>query len=112
MAIGGFFPSRNLPKSARLKKRDSVRRVLLEALEPRQLLTVGPQLIGIQPNSGSLIEGGEILNISPRELVIRFDDAVGLDAATLSGIDTGLALVRKYLAWLELSQTNTPRWSS
>jgi hypothetical protein len=86
MAIGGFFPSRNLPKSSRLKKRDSVRRVLLEALEPRQLLTAGPQLIGIQPNSGSLIEGGEILNISPRELVIRFDDAVGLDAATLSGI--------------------------
>lgn len=86
MAIGGFFPSRNSPNSTRSAKRDTVRRVLLEALEQRQLMTVGPQLIGIQPNSGTLIEGGEILNVSPRELVIRFDDAVGLDADTLSGI--------------------------
>lgn len=86
MAIGGYLLSRNLPNTLRTKKRDSFRRILLETLEARQLLAVGPQLIGIQPNSGSLIEGGEVLQVSPRELVFRFDDAVGIDPDTLSGI--------------------------
>ena len=86
MAIGGFFRSRNAPSRNRFVKRATVRRVLLEALEPRQLLTVGPQLVGIQPNAGSLLEGGEVLQVSPTELIFRFDDSAGLDPNTLSGI--------------------------
>ncbi|MBX3422804.1 MAG: pre-peptidase C-terminal domain-containing protein [Pirellulaceae bacterium] len=86
MAKGGFFKSLRLPSVGRTAKRDSVRRVLLEALETRQLLAAGPQLIGVQPNAGSLLDSGDVLSVSPRELVFRFDDAVGLDPETLSGI--------------------------
>lgn len=86
MAIGGFRSLRSRLAQDRSSRRAAVRQVLLEALESRQLMAIGPQLIGVQPNSAALLEGGEILQVSPRELVFRFDDAVGLDAATLSGI--------------------------
>lgn len=65
MAIGGSSKSRKLPAHNRLQKRLSVRRVLLESLEPRQMLAVGPQLIGIQPNNGELLQDGEVLHSSP-----------------------------------------------
>lgn len=86
MAIGGFRSLRSRLAQDRSSRRAAVRQVLLEALESRQLMAVGPQLIGVQPNSAALLEGGEILQVSPRELVFRFDDAVGLDPDTLSGI--------------------------
>ncbi|MCR9293841.1 MAG: PPC domain-containing protein, partial [bacterium] len=85
MATSGLTKSRNLLARKRLQ-RQSVRRVLLESLEARQLLAVGPQLLGIQPNTSDLLSNGEILNISPRELVFRFDDNEGIDPATLDGI--------------------------
>jgi hypothetical protein len=66
-------------------RRRKERRLLSETLEPRQLLA-GPDLIGIQPNEGSLINGGETLFVSPREIVFRFDDATELDPSTLGGI--------------------------
>ncbi len=86
MAIGGLSTSRNLLARKRLQKRFSARRVLLESLELRQLMAVGPQLLGIQPNSGELLANGQVLSTSPRELVFRFNDAAGIDANTLSGI--------------------------
>lgn len=86
MAIGRYSKSRNLPAHNRLQKRSSVRRVLLETLESRQLMAVGPQLIGIQPNSGDLLQNGEILQQSPTELVFRFNDGIGIDPTTLGGI--------------------------
>lgn len=86
MAIGGSSKSRKLPAPNRLQKRLGVRRVLLETLEPRQLLAVGPQLIGIQPNNGALLQEGQVLNSSPTELVFRFNDGAGIDPATLDGI--------------------------
>ncbi|MDX1927405.1 MAG: VWA domain-containing protein, partial [Pirellulaceae bacterium] len=86
MAIGGLSSSRKLLARRRLQKRSSARRILMETLESRQLMAVGPQLLGIQPNSGDLLDNGEILNVSPREFKLRFDDAAGIDAATLSGI--------------------------
>lgn len=49
-------------------------------------MAVGPQLIGIQPNEGSLIQNGQVMHVSPRELVFRFDDGSPIDATTLSGI--------------------------
>lgn len=86
MAICGLSKSRNLLARKRLQKRDKARRVLLETLETRQLLTVGPQLLGVQPNTGDLLENGDVLNVSPKELVFRFDDGAGIDASTLDGI--------------------------
>lgn len=86
MAICGLSKSRNLLARKRLLKRETSRRVLLENLEARQLLAVGPQLLGVQPNAGDLLENGEVLQVSPRELVFRFDDAAGIDPTTLDGI--------------------------
>ncbi|MCA9125525.1 MAG: tandem-95 repeat protein [Planctomycetales bacterium] len=63
-----------------------MRSMLLEHLEQRQLLTVAPQLIGIQPNNSDLLADGDVRNQAPRELVFRFDDAQVINAATLSGI--------------------------
>ena len=89
----GSFSSKN-PRSIRGKKRKQlrVRNSLLESLEARHLMAAGPQLIGVQPNEGSLIAIGAtganatVLNTSPREIVLRFDDTTALDANTLSGI--------------------------
>lgn len=86
MAIGGLSSSRKLLARKRLQKRSSARRILMEALESRQLMAVGPQLLGIQPNSGDLLDNGEILHVSPREFKFRFDDGVGIDPNSLSGI--------------------------
>ena len=86
MAIGGFSKSRNILAHKRLQKRNSVRRVLLETLESRQLMAVGPQLIGIQPDSGDLLTPGDVLSVSPKELVFRFSDNGGIDESSLGGI--------------------------
>lgn len=67
-------------------KRSQLRQHLLETLESRQLMAVGPQLIGVQPNNSDLIENGVIRNIAPRELTFRFDDSQIIDQATVGGI--------------------------
>lgn len=76
--------SRQTRSSQQAKKR--MRNMLLETLEQRQLLTVAPQLIGIQPNNSDLLADGDIRDQAPRELVFRFDDLQQIDAATLDGI--------------------------
>ncbi|HBE67622.1 MAG TPA: hypothetical protein DDW52_05675, partial [Planctomycetaceae bacterium] len=86
MAACGLSKSRKLLARKRLQKRRAARRILLETLEARQLLAVGPQLLSIQPNTGDLLESGDILNQSPRELVFRFDDGAGIDPESLDGI--------------------------
>lgn len=68
------------------RRRELGRRVLLEALERRQLMAVGPQLAGIQPNEGALLFDGVTLTTAPRELVFRFDDSTSINPETLSGI--------------------------
>ncbi len=80
------------PRSTQRAERDRMRRKrrenrhsLLESLENRQLLA-GPDLIGIQPNEGSLLFDNTVLNVSPRELVFRFDDNADIDPSSLSGI--------------------------
>ena len=67
------------------RKRQSRRQHLLETLEPRQLLA-GPQLIGIQPNEGALIEDGTSRDTAPRVLTFGFDEGQRIDPATLDGI--------------------------
>ncbi|MCC6507606.1 MAG: hypothetical protein IT423_00755, partial [Pirellulaceae bacterium] len=49
-------------------------------------MAVGPQLLGIQPNEGTLLTDGQVRHIAPNELVFRFDDRVGIDSSTLDGI--------------------------
>ena len=66
--------------------RKRVRAMILEHLEQRQLLAVGPQLIGIQPNNSDLLVQGAVRDEAPRELVFRFDDSQVIDPQTLSGI--------------------------
>lgn len=87
------------------KRRESVRRTLLESLEQRQLMAVGPTLTGIQPNDGELLFDvrqlagtsagssdlpvliqGNTLTVSPREFVFRFNGDASIDANTLDGI--------------------------
>ena len=67
------------------KRRRMERRLLSESLEQRQLLA-GPEVSGIQPNEGSLLDEGTVLSVSPRELVFQFDDEANLDPNTLSAI--------------------------
>ncbi len=61
------------------------RQHLLETLEQRQLLA-GPQLIGIQPNEGELIDDGDVRQIAPRVLTFRFDEDQQIDTNTLGAI--------------------------
>ena len=63
-----------------------MRQMLLESLEQRQLMAVGPQLIGIQPNNSDLLVDGAVRTVAPRELTFRFDDAQVIDPATVAGI--------------------------
>ena len=67
-------------------RRQAVRKQLLENLEERRLLAIGPQLLGIQPNNGELLESGDVRTVSPRELTFRFDDSQIIDPSTLGGI--------------------------
>lgn len=82
----GFPGSANSNPGLRTLARNRMRRMLLEDLEKRQLLAVGPQLIGIQPNNSDLIVDGSVRNEAPRELTFRFDDSQIINPSTLSGI--------------------------
>ncbi|HRX79149.1 MAG TPA: hypothetical protein P5307_08815, partial [Pirellulaceae bacterium] len=69
------------PEGARKKRRNSLqrkqqRKMLLETLERRELLAVGPQLIGIQPNNDALLrlDRTDVRNVAPQELVFKFDE--------------------------------------
>ena len=46
----------------------------------------GPHLISIIPNEGALLEGGEVLHVSPQELLLRFNEGQVIDPATLGAI--------------------------
>ncbi|XZE21482.1 tandem-95 repeat protein [Pirellulaceae bacterium SH449] len=67
-------------------KRFAFRKSLIETLESRQLMAVGPRLIGVQPNNSDLIENGVIRTVAPTELTFRFDQVQVIDPASLSGI--------------------------
>ena len=70
----------SLSFAARRKRRKSIlnkdqqRKLLLESLERRELLAVGPQLIGIQPNNNALLrfDQTDILNVAPQELIFKW----------------------------------------
>lgn len=58
----------------------------VEHLEPKMMLT-GPQIVGITPSAGELLEDGDVRNTAPQELTFRFDENQIIDAATLGGIE-------------------------
>jgi hypothetical protein len=64
------------------------RRLLLESLEQRQLLTAAPELFAVRPNDGSLFawDSGNSLDVAPRELRLLFKGGADLDRVTLDGI--------------------------
>ena len=72
-------------KRRKLLQRNELRRMLVETLERRELLAVGPQLIGIQPNNDALLrlERTDIRNVAPQELVFKFDENQRFDAEDL-----------------------------
>ena len=72
------------------KLRETRRRQLLETLETRTLLA-GPQLIGIQPNEGALIEDGTVRDTSPRVLTFGFDQDQVISAQSFDGIQISRA---------------------
>ena len=79
------FQNSRKRKAERLDRRKT-RRSLLEHLEQRQLLALGPQLAGIQLNDGDLLRAGSVRQVSPSELVFSFNDGAVIDSNTLSGI--------------------------
>lgn len=64
------------------------RGMLLETLESRRVMAVGPTLAGIQPNNGSLLTPNAILKVGPQDLLFNFTNEQGfkLDPSTLNGI--------------------------
>jgi len=89
--FGSGSSSGNRSDREKQRKKQLLRQSVLESLETRNLMTTGPQLIGVQPNEGSLIalaasSTPTVLQTSPRELVLRFNDGAEIDANTLSGI--------------------------
>ncbi|TWU03249.1 pre-peptidase C-terminal domain-containing protein [Neorhodopirellula pilleata] len=84
---------RGISTSAKTRRANIERRLQTQSLEARQLLA-GPELVGIQPNNGQLIQGGtsiesaplfgtRILQTAPNELLFQFDDHSAIDPATL-----------------------------
>ena len=88
---GSSANNRTRKDREKIRKKQLVRRSMLESLETRNLMTTGPLLAGVQPNEGSVLALGAtntptVLNVSPRELLLRFDDSSSIDANSLTGI--------------------------
>ncbi|MFL2870789.1 MAG: NF038122 family metalloprotease, partial [Pirellulaceae bacterium] len=84
------------------RARDSKRKLLLETLEDRRLLAVGPQLIGIQPNDGDLLpfdDPNHIRNTAPSELVFRFDENQVFTSDNLDGIQITRSKLDGVFTW-------------
>ena len=79
-------PEQKVKKKRQTRKKR--RQNILETLEPRQLLAAdgGPQLIGIQPNTGELIVDNSIVQTRPRVLTLRFDQDQQIDPGTLDAV--------------------------
>jgi hypothetical protein len=91
MATGRSRKSLSRSKKG-LKRREENRRqfarrnLRMETLEERRLLAVGPQLVGVQPNQGDLLDDGDIRNVAPQELTFHFSEGQVIDQSTLDAI--------------------------
>ena len=68
------------------RQRKLLRQLHIEGLEDRRMMAQGPQLVGILPDDGSLLDPNETLNVAPLDLTFNFDDATKLDFSTVGGI--------------------------
>lgn len=81
---------RDLNKKNRLLRQTKKRSMMHEPLEKRELLAanVVPQLVGIQPNSGELLQENDVRGISPRSFTFNFAEVTDagdlINPATLS----------------------------
>jgi len=73
-------------KREQRRRRREGRHLRVETLEERRLLAVGPQVIGVQPNDGALLNDGDIRNIAPRDLTFQFNEGQVIDATTLDAL--------------------------
>ncbi|MDX1948229.1 MAG: DVUA0089 family protein [Pirellulaceae bacterium] len=78
---------RKLRQLARHKAR---RRLHLEHLEDRRVMAVAPPVF-ILPNSGVLLNNGDVRNVAPQDLTFRFTNVAGIDPATIAA---GITLTR------------------
>ncbi len=87
MAIRRSHKLKKLRKNRRISslraQRRAERGLRLETLEERQLLAVGPQLVGIQPNVGELLTPNETRDTAPLELRFLFNSTASIDPGSL-----------------------------
>src|SRR5688500_12227346 len=80
-----------IKRGRKYRARDARRNLAIENLEERALLALGPTLIAINPNAGTVLQNGDTRNVAPADLTFRFDDGQVLDRATLAA---GISIVR------------------
>ena len=82
---------RHLPKG-KVKPRTgllSARDLRLEQFEQRVLLAIdGPELVAVIPNTEDVFVENQVLDVAPREFLIRFSEGQDIDPTTLGGIQT------------------------
>jgi len=71
-------------------RRETLRHLTVESLEPRRLLAVGPELLEIRVD-GRLTQDGDIRHDAFRELLFQFDTDDAINPATLSGFQLSRA---------------------
>ena len=83
----GFRMKSNRARRALKKSRVlESKRLQIEPLEERHLLTGGPSLAGISTNDGSLLQAGSTLQSAPSELTFVFSPGQEIATDSLSGI--------------------------
>ena len=71
------------PQTQRQSKRPSLQ---TEMLEERRLLVTGPQLVAVIPNSGDVLQDGNVLNVAPQQLTLVFNEGQEINGDTLDAI--------------------------
>ena len=88
---------RDLNKKNRLLRQNKQRSMKHEPLEKRELLAanVVPQLVGIQPNSGELLQENDVRGISPRSLTFNFAEVTdAMDLINEATLANGIVISR------------------
>ncbi|MCO6458585.1 MAG: tandem-95 repeat protein [Pirellulaceae bacterium] len=77
---------RRLRKQAQAAATLENRRLLLETLEDRRLMAVGPQLVTIRTSGGAFLNDGDSRNDALVDLTFRFNEGQAIDPATLGAV--------------------------
>jgi hypothetical protein len=85
------FSLKRRGRTRQQRKECAQKKFLMESLEQRMLLAVGPELVAISPNQGELLQDGDVRHVAPRELTFIFNDGQSIDPDSLS---TGIIVER------------------